>query len=306
MSSNSYTSVVVTEPGEAQATEVVEVPVRPLEPGEVRIAVAAATVNPVDLAVAAGYLHQAGLIHQTERTGLGWDVAGTVLEVGEGVDAHVDLEVGARVAGLVAGVDRDFSAYAEQVVLPADAVAVVPDGLELTEAATVPLNALTAAQLVDLLGDGEGRELLVTGAAGAVGAYAVTFARERGWQVTGLARAAEEYVRGLGAAFTSEPVGRWDAVADPAVLKERALALVQDGGTYVGVQPGMPIPSERGVAVTAVGVVPDGVRLAGLLERAAAGELEVRVAEVLPLARYADAWAAVGKGGVRGRYVLVP
>lgn len=298
-----FRAVAVTRPGTDQPIELVDVPVVPLAAGQVRVAVAAAGVNPVDLAVASGFFHQIGLIHQPERTGLGWDFAGTVLEAAD----DVDLAVGTRVAGLVGGLDRDFGTYAEQLVLPATDVAVVPDGLGLVEAATVPLNAATALALVDLLGDGEGRSLLVTGAAGAVGGYVAPFALERGWRVTGLARAAdEEFVRGLGADFTSEPTGGWDAVADAAVLQEKAIALVRDGGRFVGVQPSAVVPSERGIDSGAVGVEPDGARLAGLLERTASGELATRVAGVLPLAEWARAHAAVAAGGVRGRYVLQP
>jgi NADPH:quinone reductase-like Zn-dependent oxidoreductase len=298
-----FRAAVVTTPGEPDAIDHVDVPVRPLEPGQVRVAVAAATVNPVDLVTRAGILHGIGLIHQPEHTGLGWDFAGTVLESAP----DVYLAPGTRVAGLVGGFDRDFGTYAEQVVLPAADVAVVPDGLDLVEAATVPLNALTAAQLVDILGDGEGRTLLVTGAAGAVGAYVVTFALEHGWKVTGLARETDtEFVRGLGADVITEATGGWDAVADPAVLQEQGVALVKDGGLFVGVQSAMVPASDRGVRTTAVGVVPDGARTVGLLERTASGELPARVAGVLPLREAADAHRAVAEGGVRGRYVLVP
>ena len=157
-----------------------------------------------------------GLINQPERTGLGWDFAGTVVATGPGVD----LAVGTRVAGLVAGFDRDFGTYAEQLVVPAADLAVVPDGLDLVAASTVPLNGLAAAQIVDLLGDAptDGNRLLVTGAAGAVGGYVASLAQDRGWQVTGLARAEdEEFVRSLGADFTTHAEPGWDAVADGAV-----------------------------------------------------------------------------------------
>src|SRR6476660_5484411 len=101
---------------------------------------------------------------------------------------------------MVDGFDRDFGTYAEQLVAPAADLAVVPDGLDLVAASTVPLNGLGAAPIVDLLGDApaDGNRLLVTGAAGAIGANVAAVAPDRGWRVTGLARAADaQFVRGL-------------------------------------------------------------------------------------------------------------
>jgi NADPH:quinone reductase-like Zn-dependent oxidoreductase len=191
--------------------------------------------------------------------------------------------------------------------VPASATALVPDGLDLATAATVPLNGLAAAQLVDLLGDGAGRSLLVTGAAGAVGGYVVPLASDRGWRVTGLARAEdEEFVRGLGADFTVEAAPGWDAVADGAVLQEQGVALVRDGGVFVGVSPSAVPAEERGVTVRVVVTQPDGARLAQLLDATASGHLPARVHAVVPLDQVAAAHRAVAKGGVRGRYVLQP
>ena len=173
----------------------------------------------------------------------------------------------------------------------------------------MPLNGLAAAQIVDLLGDAPtgGDRLLVAGAAGAVGGYVVSLAQDRGWRVTGLARAEdEEFVRGLGADFTTYAEPGWDAVADGAVLQERGLALVRDGGAFVGVRPGAEPAAERGITVAAVVTRPDGPRLGGLLTRTASGELPTRVHAVVPLDHAADAHRAVAKGGVRGRYVLRP
>ena len=229
----------------------------------------------------------------------------TVSAAGPGVD----LPAGTRVAGLVDGFDRDFGTYAEQLIVPAANLAVVPGGLDLAAASTVPLNALTAAQILDLLGDApaDGNRLLVTGAAGAVGAYVASLAQDRGWQVTGLARAEDEdFVRGLGAGFTTHAEPGWDAVADGAVMQEKALALVRDGGAFVGIRPSAKLPTERGIRVDTVMVHPDGPRLAGLLARTASGELPARVHTVVPLDHVADAHRAVAKGGLRGRYVLTP
>ena len=173
----------------------------------------------------------------------------------------------------------------------------------------MPLNGLAAAQIVDLLGDAptDGNRLLVTGAAGAVGGLVASLARDRGWQVTGLARAEDEkFVRGLGAELTTRAERGWDAVADGAALQERGLALVRDGGAFVGVQPSAEPATERGITVDAVVTHPDGPRLGGLLARTASGELPARVHAVVPLDQAADAHRAMAKGGVRGRYVLKP
>jgi NADPH:quinone reductase-like Zn-dependent oxidoreductase len=298
-----FRSAVVRTPGGPDSIEIIDVPVVEPGPGQVRVEIAGAAVNPVDVATADGLFHQLGLVDQPDHTGLGWDFAGTVTAAGP----NVDLGVGSRVAGLVTGFDRDFGTYAEQLVVPAGDVALVPDGLDLVTAATVPLNGLAAAQLVDLLGDGGGRTLLVTGAAGAVGGYVVPLAQDRGWRVTGLARAGDEaFVRGLNAEFTTEPVPGWDAVADGGVLQEQGVALVRDGGLFVGVQPSAVPREERGVTVRVVVAHPDGAALARLLDAAASGHLPARVHAVVPLDHVADAHRAVAKGGVRGRYVLQP
>lgn len=237
MSTATFRTAVVRNAGGPDSIEIIDVPVVEAGPGEVRVRIAAAPVNPVDLGVAGGVFHGMGLINQPDHTGLGWDFGGTVVATGTGVG----LALGTRVAGMVDGFDRDFGTYAEQLIVSAADVAVVPDGLDVVAASTVPLNGLAAAQIVDLLGDApaEGDRLLVTGAAGAVGGYVASLARDRGWRVTGLARAEDEdFVRARGAEFITEAEPGWDAVADGAALQEQGLALVRDGGAFVGVRPG--------------------------------------------------------------------
>ncbi|AWS46941.1 NADP-dependent oxidoreductase [Streptosporangium sp. 'caverna'] len=305
MSMSTFRAAVVRTPGGPDAIEIIDVPVAEPGPGEVRVAIAAAPVNPVDLGVAGGFFHTVGLIDQPERTGLGWDFAGIVVATGRGGD----LAAGTRVAGLVVGFDRDFGTYAEQLVVPAAGLAVVPAGLDLVAASTVPLNGLAAAQIVDLLGDAPagGDRLLVTGAAGAVGGYVCSLAQDRGWRVTGLARAEdEEFVRSLGAGFTTQAEPGWDAVADGGALQEQGLALVRDGGAFVGVRPNAVPATERGITVAVVETHLDGPRLGDLLARTASGELPARVHTVVPLDQVADAHRAMAKSGVRGRYVLQP
>src|SRR4051812_22287790 len=108
-----FRAAVVRSPAGPDSIEIVQVPVVEPGPGQVRVEIAAAAVNPVDLAVAAGVFHDLGLIDQPDRTGLGWDFAGVVAAVGP----DVDLPVGSRVAGLIDGFDRDFGTYAEQLIV---------------------------------------------------------------------------------------------------------------------------------------------------------------------------------------------
>lgn len=301
---STFRAAVVTTPTGPDSIRVVDVPVRDPGEGEVRVGVAAASINPVDLAVSSGFFHSVGVLVGDAPRGLGLDFAGSVLDVGPGAG----LPVGARVAGIVTGFDHPTGAYAEEVVVPANSVAVVPDDLDLVAASTVPVNGLAAEQILDLLGDpGPGADrLLVTGAAGVVGGYLLVLAAHRGWTVTGLARPHDEaFVRGLGAAFTDRAGGAWDAVADAAALQDAALALVRDGGRFVGVRPGLAPPVERGISVGVVDVTADD-RLGSLLQLAASGDLPVRVQGTVPLDRVADAQKNAAKPGGRGRWVITP
>jgi len=293
---------LVSHPGTTEP-QVVETAAPTVGPDDVAIDVVAAGVNPVDQFVSSGLARQVFGLEGT--VGLGWDVVGRVAEVGASV-------TGVRVGDLVAGLDNRLAAltrtHAERVVLSVDAVALVPGGLDPVEAASIPLNALTAAQAVALFGDSGGRTLLVTGAAGAVGGYAVALAAAAGWKVSGLARTTDhDFVRDAGGELVTELTdGRYDAVFDPAVLGDPAVAAAVDGGHYVGVIPSAPISGPRGVTVGAVDVVPDSALLAELLERSRTGELEIRVAGTAALEDAATVFAKVAGGGQRGRWVLVP
>ncbi|MET9734979.1 NADP-dependent oxidoreductase [Streptomyces sp. NPDC006458] len=293
-------AAVVTEFGGPEAVRVVDAAAP--EPGarQVRIKVVAAALNPVDAGVRAGVFGGAGA-----RIGLGWDVAGTVDAVG----VASAWNVGDEVVALVYGTAKPLGTHAEYVVVDADAVAKAPGSVDAVHAATLPLNALTAAQALDLLGLRPGQSLLVTGAAGAVGGYAVQLAAHQGFAVTGLARAGdEELVRSLGASdFVTDGVaGGFDAVLDTAVLGEPALAWVRDEGAYAGVIPQAQPASVRGVRTAAVEVGADGARLAELAQLLDEGVLSTRVAEVFALDDVVKAHARLAEGGVRGRLVLVP
>ena len=297
------TRALVSKPdAPAPALEEVELP--PLGPGDLRVSVTAASVDRVDTLYASGL---ARLVFGLSGTvGVGLSLSGVVSAAGSQVSGFA---VGDRVAALHADFSAPVRAHAEETVVPAAAAAPLPEGLDPVEAASVPLNALTAAQLLDRLGPAEGRSLLVTGAAGAVGGYAVALPARAGWRVTGLARASDrDFVlrAGGGELVTQVPGPVFDAVLDAAVLESAALAAVRDGGAYVGVPSQSPAVSERGVSVDILSVVPDGARLAELLALAAQGVLEVRVAGRVPLAEARIAYEKVAGGGQRGRWLLVP
>ncbi|MBL0885969.1 alcohol dehydrogenase catalytic domain-containing protein [Myceligenerans indicum] len=293
---------LVTRPGATPL--LIDVEPAPVGPAGLRIEVAAAAVNASDVFLATD-LGRA-TFGVPERAGLGMDVSGTVTEVGQEVTGFA---VGDRVAAM----HHDFTApsrtHAESVVVPAAHAAPVPDGLDLIAAGSIPLNALTARQGLDLLGPADGRSLLITGAAGGVGGYATEMAAREGWRVSGLARSGDaDVVRDAGAVelLTTIQAGRFDALFDAAALQGDAIGAVRDGGAFVGVQPPTPVAPERGIEPVDVFIQPDAERLAELLALHLDGTLTARVAGQVALAEAETAYAKVAGGGQRGRWLIVP
>lgn len=302
-------AVIVRSFGGPEVLAVADVPVPSPGAGQVRIRVEAAAVNPVDIATRAGWLAEAGLMAAAPPVGAGWDVAGVIDAVGAGVEGFA---VGDRVAGLSDRLDLPAKTHAEFVVLDADTVA--RTDLDPVAAATLPLNVLTAAQALDVLDLAEGATVLVTGAAGGVGGFAVELAKARGLRVVAAAGDGdEELVRGLGAetfvprsAPLAESVrqavpGGVDSVLDAAVLGVGALDALRGGGTFVAVIAGAAPPPLRGTRVKNVMVRADGKRLAELIP-----QVTPRVADTLPLTEVAKAHRRTEKGNLRGRLVLTP
>jgi NADPH2:quinone reductase len=305
-------AAVVKKVGGPEAVEIVEVPLPEPGPFQVRIKVAAAALNPADAAVWAGVF---GPLEGMEHAGLGLDAAGTIDAVGLGVL----LEVGTPVIAFDSGALRPTKAQAEYLVVPLNSIAAAPEGMDLTLAATIPLNAMTAAQALDHLPLRPRDTLLVTGAGGAVGGYAVELARTRGVRVVAQGQPEdEEFLRGCGATWfvsrqeeLSEAVHRFapqgvDGVLDAAALGEPALAAVRDGGIFVSLRVDVLPQPQRGVVVRHTSASPEAARLAYLSALAEVGLLTPRVARTYPLAEAAEAHAQLARGGQRGRIVLVP
>jgi NADPH:quinone reductase len=308
-------AVGFSEFGGPEVLRIVSLPVPWPAPGQVRVRVAAAAVNPTDLAFRAG-------THRAMPSGVeppyvpGMDLAGVVDGVGTGVDGFA---VGDRVMAAVSPWEPGGGAQAEFVVVEADALARVPEGISLEAAATLPMNALTVRAALDELALRPGQTLGVTGAAGAVGGYAIQLGRAEGLRIIADASPADQaLVRGLGA-HAVVPRGPGlatrirgvvpsgvDALLDAAVMGAPVLGAVKDGGQVVAVRP-FSGETDRGIKVSLVLVfkhLHEGQTLARLAELAAKKVLTLRVADVLPAERAAEAHRRFAAHGVRGRLVL--
>ncbi|MBA2897875.1 NADP-dependent oxidoreductase [Nonomuraea soli] len=308
-------SVIVRRFGGPEVLEVIDTPVPEPGPGQVRVRVAGAALNPIDLSARAGRLTEAGLVAPAQHLGLGWDVSGTVDAVGQGARR---FRAGDPVIGL-----RDLlfagGSHAEHVVLDEQAVAPAPTSVSPVEAAALPLNALTADRALRLTGLERGQTLLVTGASGGVGGFAVQLAALAGLRTVALARpddAARVLSLGvadvltsaddLGSAVRAIVPGGVDAVIDAAVLGIQAHQALRGQGTFVALVAPYAPPPIRGTRVVVQEVFADGRRLAELSALVDAGALTPRVARTLPLARSRTAHELLERGGVRGRVVLTP
>jgi NADPH2:quinone reductase len=307
-------AVIIRGYGGPDVIELADVPVPQPGTGQVRIRVRAAPVHPVDIATRAGRLAEHGLMAASGDVGLGWDLAGVVDALGPGADGFA---AGDDVVGMRDLLTAPVGAQAEQVVLDIDAVAPAPRSVTPVEASTIPLNSLTADQALDLLALRSGQWLLVTGAAGAAGGFALELAALRGLRTVAVAAPDdEELVRRLGAdefvARTQDlggavrrvvPAGVHGAL-DAGLVGMPALDAVRDKGAFVAVAAGAaPVPL-RGTRVHNVWIHTDGPRLAELAALVDAGQLTPRIAATLPLEQVATAHQRVAAGGLRGRIVL--
>jgi NADPH2:quinone reductase len=298
--------------GGPEVVEVVELADPEPGAGEVRIRVAAATVNPTDVLLRSG--GRPGVLTGEPPYVAGLELAGVIDAVGPGAD----WRPGEEVIAITTAVPDGRGAQAELAVTDARSVARVPEGADLAAAATVPMNGLTARLALDRLDLPAGATLLVSGAAGGVGGYVTELAAGEGLEVVGVARAGDEAeVRELGAAHfvgadedLADAVRRIaprgvDAAVDAAVLGEALLPAVRGDGTLVALRPFAGKP-ERGIAIEQIQVrdyLFEGEKLQGLADLLAAGKLTPRLGEVLPLRRAADAHRAAERPG-RGRVVL--
>jgi NADPH:quinone reductase-like Zn-dependent oxidoreductase len=281
--------------------------------GQVRIRVAATSFNPVDDGIRGGYLRGPFPVTLPHIPGI--DVAGTVDALGEGVQ---NLAVGDPVIGfLPMTADGAAAAYA---IAPAEILAPAPTSIPLADAAALPMVGLTAWQaLFDDAGLAAGQRVLINGAGGAVGGYAVQLAKRAGAHVIATAspRSAER-VRSAGADEVIDHTAAEVTVAEPVdVLLNLAriapeelvalVALVASGGVVANTVPTIPTPGDEERGVRGVGVVvrSDAERLSRLTALVDGGELRVDVAERVPLAELSAVHAKAATGDLSGKVVVV-
>ncbi|MQY06932.1 NADP-dependent oxidoreductase [Actinomadura macrotermitis] len=295
-----------------------ELPVPEPGPGEVLVQVHAAALNPVDWYARSGF----SVIPAELRPVFplpwtpGWDVSGVVAGAGAG-----EWREGDEVFGLLPfpGGGEGHGAYAEYVTVPAAQLARKPANVDHVRAAAVPLAGLTAYQnLYEEVGLEPGRRVLVNGAAGGVGHFAVQLAKACGAHVVAVASGRhEEFLRGLGAdefvdytrTAAEDAVREVDHVVDTVGGPDahRFLKAVRDGGTVTPIFLGEYHREEgaaRGITFPSVQVHPDGpatAALAGLLE---SGAVRPGIDSVFPLEDAAAAHERAERGHIQGKIVL--
>ncbi|MEV6282032.1 NADP-dependent oxidoreductase [Kribbella sp. NPDC051770] len=275
-------------------------------PGQVRVKVVAAGVNPMDYKVRRGWFE--AMMPTTFPAVPGAEVAGVVDEAGEGAE----FAVGDEVVGWAA-----TGGYAQHAIV-GNAV-LKPAGVSFEQAVAVPVAGETAQRVLDLLQVKSGETLLLHGAAGAVGAIAAQLAVAAGVKVVGTASEANhEYLRSLGAT----PVAYGDGLVERVRAVAPVVDAVFDAAGFGGLEDSIELrgtterivtiadmgAGELGVEISVSGAQTDAVKtgLARQLQLAADGKLAVRVAETFPLAEAAKAQEISESGHAKGKLVLLP
>jgi NADPH:quinone reductase-like Zn-dependent oxidoreductase len=283
--------------------------------GQVVVRVAGSSFNPVDAAIRAGFLREVfpvALPHVPN-----FDVAGVITEVGEGVGGWQAGDAVVAFLPLTAP-----GAAAEYASVPAEILAAAPRTVDLADAAALPSAGLTAWQaLFEHAELRAGQSVLINGAGGAVGGYAVQLAKRAGAAVTATASARSlDRTRSYGADqiidYTATPVlealagRRFDVVLNlaPTSPQETALlaGLVADGAVFVSTTTPGPDDAGRGVRTVRVFARSDAAQLTELVSRVDAGELKIEVAARRPLTDLAAVHDEATAGRLSGKTVLIP
>ncbi|WP_382306584.1 NADP-dependent oxidoreductase [Herbiconiux sp. UC225_62] len=282
--------------------------------GEVRIRVAGAGFNPADNGIRAGFLPIPVTLPHTP----GFDVSGTIDALGDDVSS---LAVGDAVIGFLPMTAP--GAAAEYVIAPASVLVAAPTSIPLADAAAIPSAALTATQaLFDEAGLKEGQRVLIVGAGGTVGGFAVQLAKRAGAHVIATASprssasvwaaGADEIVDHTASTVLEEVSEPVDVLLNLAPIDpEEFTALVgrvRDGGVVVSTTAWMPAPDDesRGVRSVVVYVRSDAEQLARISSLVDSGDLRVEVARHVPLTELASIHEQSAEGTLRGKVIVLP
>jgi len=300
----------VVECGEYGGPDVLHLAERPvpaIEPGKIRIRVHAAAVNPADVKLRQGMFDSVAPLKFPQV--LGYDVAGIIDGIGDDVSGFF---AGERVFAMLDMLQR--GAYAEYVLVPAGDAVLIPAALDFATAVAIPTGGLTGVQMIEEYAKpGPGDAVLITGATGSVGRFAMYAARGRGVRIIAAVRESQrEEARALGADETLVLGGAaWhgtdfqyviDTVGGDAVA-ELCRHLRADGAIFTAAT--TPINSEGLVSKPVFVVVHnDSVKLRELAGAVAAGALTVPIGRRLPLGQAAAAHRLVESGGNAGKIIL--
>ena len=302
--------------GGPEVLEVIDIPEVNVGYGEVRIKNFASAVNPTDIVARSGMIAKFRKENPVFPSVPGMDVAGIVDQIGEGVKS--DIKIGDRVMGMVIP-DGDYGAYREQLVLNQDAVVFAPKNTSHEEACTLPMNSLTARLSLDLLNLTPGQVIAVTGGPGAYGGYVIQLAKCDGLIVIADSSDSDEsLLRDLGVdiiisrekSFTDQirehfPDGV-DGLADGALLNEKAIEAVKDGGSFTSIRGFKGLP-QRDIKFSATWVTAyncDYEKLDKIRQQVDDGMVTLRVADTVSPENAAEAHKRLEGGGTRGRMVI--
>ncbi|WIE56086.1 NADP-dependent oxidoreductase [Curtobacterium sp. MCBD17_003] len=302
------------EVGGPEVLEEVEIEQPTPGAGQVRVRVAASAYNAADAGMRGGFLPiPIALPHVP-----GYDVSGTVDAIGEDVDG---LAVGDAVIGFLP-MERDGGA-AEYVIAPAEALVPAPTSIPLPDAAALPSVALTAWQaLFDDGGLHAGQRVLIVGAGGVVGKYAIQLAKRAGVFVSATASprsidavraaGADQVIDHTDADLLASVDGQFDVLLNLAPIDPEQfaadVAAVRDGGVVVSTTAFMATPDDesRGVRASTVFVLPNRERLAELVSLVDDGALTVEVTRRIPLSDLPALHAEAEAGRIAGKVIVLP
>ena len=256
--------------------------------GQVLVSVEAATINPVDLSAVTGGLGER--IPGTAPWTPGWDLAGVITGVGDGVDAAL---LGSRVLGFSQWFQSGNGTQAGEVVLPFENVAVATDVLSFEQLTTFGLNGLTALHALNAAKVPDGGTVIVVGASGGVGGFVAQLAAERGFTVIPVGRSTDR---------DELASAKADALVNSGPLDPSVLVGVKDGGTAVSVTG--QYESVRDIHVERVGVQPDKAGLETIVRLAESGALSSNVGKTFPVDQARDAYRSFAEGKSHDRVVI--